>query len=214
MSIEQRVRARVDTLIARAAYLSAQRPQVAEHVGRDILDECAGWVASAENILQIVFPNVSSPYRMMAIQASGEYASHRVGKLSGVLRAMLVDIDAGVIATVADAARGEIFDDFMDQADYCLKANKVSQAGVLAGVVFEDTVRKLCRKLQIGVVGAKVDVLISDLEKAQVLTPVKAKRARVAADVRTRATHADWEKFEKADVEDTIKIGRELIELL
>lgn len=59
----------------------------------------------------------------------------------------------------------------------------------------------------------KLDQLISDLEKAGHVMAVKAKRARAAAQ-RTKATHAQWDEFEAADVEAAITITRELIDKL
>lgn len=44
------------------------------------------------------------------------------------------------------------------------------------------------------------------------LSGVKAKRARAAADVRTKATHAQWDEFELDDVRSTIEFTRDLIE--
>ncbi len=41
--------------------------------------------------------------------------------------------------------------------------------------------------------------------------PVKAKRARVAAHVRTKATHAQWDDFHLNDVKVTIEFTEELI---
>ena len=49
------------------------------------------------------------------------------------------------------------------------------------------------------------------LFRSEILTGTKAKRARVAADVRTKATHAQWDEFDLADVSATIDITQELI---
>jgi hypothetical protein len=87
-------------------------------------------------------------------------------------------VDAGVVARVADAARAEVFDDFLDQAAYWLKGNKAPQAGVVAGVVFEDTVRRACDRLSIPQKDVKLDQLITDLNERQVINDTKAKRAR------------------------------------
>lgn len=56
-----------------------------------------------------------------------------------------------------------------------------------------------------------LDTLISSLTKIDVITVTKAKRARVAADVRTKATHAQWNEFDISDVSATIEITQELI---
>lgn len=213
MGIDNALRTRVQQLIERGVQIASMRPQHADTVGRQIFNECFGWAASALTAIESVFPSPMHPYRNLANQAMLDSQSvGRVGKLTSILQTMLVDLDAGVLATVADAARVEVFDDFIDHAEHYLAGGRVAQAGVIAGVVFEDTVRKLCAKRGVGIGEAKLDALISSLEKAGFFTPVKAKRARAAADVRTRATHANWDKFEASDVEATIKVTRELIE--
>src|SRR5205823_4733836 len=66
-----------------------------------------------------------------------------------------------------------------------LQDGKTREAGVIAGVVFEDALRQICRKHAIEEKNVKLDTLISALVKSTVLTDTKAKRARVAAAVRT-----------------------------
>lgn len=53
--------------------------------------------------------------------------------------------------------------------------------------------------------------MISRLVQAGTLTQIKAKRARVAAHVRTKATHAQWDEFELEDVITAIDFTEELI---
>ena len=56
-----------------------------------------------------------------------------------------------------------------------------------------------------------LDTLITELVKQNVLTALKAKRARAAAGLRTSAAHARWEEIELADVPPVIELTRELI---
>lgn len=134
-----------------------------------------------------------------------------VAELGAVLRNLLWDADAGLLASVADQARAETFDDFLDHAEAYIAASRKNEAGVIAGVVFEDSLRRICRKLSIPEKDVKLDLLISELSSKGKLTAVKAKRARVAAHVRTKASHAQWHEFEISDVEATIALTRELI---
>jgi hypothetical protein len=83
---------------------------------------------------------------------------------------------------------------------------------VIVGVVFEDSVRRVCRKHSIDERDVNLDKLISELVKQNVLTELKAKRARAAAGVRTKATHAQWDEFTPGDVEAALAFTRELIE--
>jgi predicted nucleic acid-binding protein len=141
------------------------------------------------------------------------YGIHNaVREVSLVLINLLRDADAGMLAAVADQARAEAFDDFLDHAAQYLKSARKQEAGVIAGVVFEDAVRRISRKLLIPEKGEKLDALISALASRGEITAVKAKRARVAADVRTKATHAQWDEYEVEDVRATIEFTRELIE--
>lgn len=57
----------------------------------------------------------------------------------------------------------------------------------------------------------KLDALISELSTLGELSAVQAKRARVAAHVRTKASHAQWGEFGAEDVQATITFTRELI---
>ena len=99
----------------------------------------------------------------------------------------------------------------MDHADAYFADDRKNESGVIAGVVFEDTLRRICRKESITEKGLNLDSLISELTNKGHLTPIKAKRARVAAHVRTKASHAQWDEFELTDVRATIEFTRELI---
>jgi hypothetical protein len=110
--------------------------------------------------------------------------------------------------------RAEVFDDFLDHAKHYHREGKKNEAGTIAGVVFEDTIRRLCDKQSITQKGTPLDRLISELSSKGLLTSTKAKRARTAAHVRTKATHAQWDEFELGDVDETIRVTTELVELL
>ncbi|MDL1969488.1 MAG: hypothetical protein LWW94_00670 [Candidatus Desulfofervidaceae bacterium] len=128
-----------------------------------------------------------------------------------ILRLLLQDIESGLLASIEDQTRASVFDDFLDHAKEYLKHKRKNEAGVIAGVVFEDTLRRICRNAGITEKGKKLDILIDKLVKAGILTQVKAKWAKAAAHVRTKATHAQWDEFELEDVNTTISFTEELI---
>jgi hypothetical protein len=82
------------------------------------------------------------------------------------------------------------------------------------GIAFEDTIRRICRVLEIPENGVALDTLISELTKRDppVLTSLKAKRARASAGLRTSAAHARWEEIHLSDVQPVIDFTRELME--
>ena len=159
-------------------------------------------------------PNLFDPYRKIVqrstIISPGWGANRKVDEIASVLRQLLSDINNGLISSVVDRTVAETFDDFLDHAEEYLKDGRKDQAGVIAGVVFEDTIRRICRKKGVGEAGRKMNGLLDELTKAQVLTSLKTKRAKSAAHVRTKATHAQWEEFDASDVEAAIRFTREL----
>jgi hypothetical protein len=215
MSIESSTRARVQALIDESH--SLRRGDTNDQcTDAEQRASCKGWLAAAQNAVHHIVSQPDSPYRTatdrIAHRSHGYSIHHAVGEAALVLLNLLRDIDAGMIAALADQARAETFDDFLDHAVEYAKSQRKNESGVIAGVVFEDSLRRVCRKHGVPEKGVKLDALISELSSKGVLTAVKAKRARAAADVRTKATHAQWDEFELDDVRAAIALTRELIE--
>lgn len=214
MSIEEKILQRLAELIEQSRTLSVGNENGQCVVGKQLAD-CSAWITAAQNAVHLVFTSPNAPYRLKSDRIAGGsqgYAIHTaVGELASVLRSMVVDANAGLLASVANQARSETFDDFLDHADAYLKEGRKNEAGVIAGVVFEDTLRQVCRNEGIAEKGLRLDGLISELTTRGELSGVKAKRARVAAQVRTKASHAQWDEYELEDARATIEFTRELI---
>lgn len=214
MAVEGAVKNRIKQLIDEGRGLS-----VGDENGQTFTDqqcqECSAWLASAQNAVHLICDSPNAPYREKADRiAKGNHGwliNGAVGELAAILRNLLADAEAGLLASVADQARAETFDDFLDHSESYFVDGQKNEAGVIAGVVFEDTLRRICRKEGIEEKGGKLDGLISELASRGELSAVKAKRARVAAHLRTKASHAQWDEFELEDVRATIDFTRELI---
>lgn len=94
----------------------------------------------------------------------GWQINRAVGELAALLRNLLVDAEAGLLTFVADRARAEEFDDFLDHADAYFADGRKNESGVIAGVVFEDTLRRICRKEGVSEKGLKLDGLTAKLD--------------------------------------------------
>lgn len=214
MGIENRTLQRIKHLLQQAAQLR-QGDEHGQVLSEDHRQQCAGWIASATNIIQLLCLQPSSPYRAQAEKVVDRginlCAQDQVGEIASILAALLTDAQHGLITSIADSARSETFDDFLDHAVEYAKQNKRNEAGVIAGVVFEDSLRRICRKHSIPDKDISLDSLISELTKRDILTATKAKRARAAAHVRTKATHARWDEFDIKDVDACIEFSREII---
>jgi hypothetical protein len=208
MKIDAKIRSRITGLLERAPALYMNAPTMP---GIDAKREA--WLTSALHLLELLAPPLS-PYRSRATMATINYigmADNRVDIVCAVLEALIEDIDAGISPAIGDQVRGEVFGDFLSHAEGYLRANRTAPAGVIAGVVFEDTIRQVCDRHKINQKSVELDQLIIALNKGGHLSDVKAQHARGAAALRTKATHAQWDEFNAADVSATIKFTRDLI---
>nr|WP_300311579.1 hypothetical protein [Halomonas sp.] len=214
MAIEDTVVRRIEELLDESSQLRRGN-EYGQASSIQHAEKCKGWIAAASNIVELLVPDANSGYRRVADRIRehdyGYVIPQGVGEMSEVLTNLLRDAQAGLVASVADNARAEIFDDFLDHAKLYLKQGRKNEAGVIAGVVFEDSLRRVCRKSGIDENGQKLDALISELAKSGYLSATKAKRARVSADVRTKATHAQWDEFDESDVRTTIEFATDFI---
>ena len=82
---------------------------------------------------------------------------------------------------------------------------------MIAGVVFEDTVRRLCAVAGIEDANKTVDPLINALKAGGLFSKLEAKEAVAAGDLRAAATHARWEEFNGDQVRIVIAFTRRLL---
>ncbi len=215
MAIEESVSERIRSLITEGQYLRGGSAH-GTVLSVDHMEKCSGWIGAAGHVVQIVCPNPENMYRKkaeeIASRSVGNFTHSAVGEFTELLKRLLADVQGGLIAAIINRAQAETFDDFLDHGRAYLKAEQVREAGVIVGVVFEDSLRRVSRKNGIKDKDVKLDELISALTKLEVISPTKAKRARAAAHVRTKATHAQWDEFDLKDVNAAIEFTQELIE--
>lgn len=217
MAIEDRVNTRLSKLIEEGDQLSVGGGEFGLCRDQKHVQDCVGWIAAADHVVRLICPSSSNAYRsrtQQIVEGSGKSdatMNHRVGELTALLGRLAADVEDGLLASVANQARAQTFDDFLDHAEAYLKDKRKNEAAAIGGIVFEDTVRRICRDNEIAEAGSKLDALITDLVKREVITEIKAKRARSAANVRTKATHAQWDEFDEGDVRATILFTRELL---
>jgi hypothetical protein len=166
------------------------------------------------NVIEVAIPIESNSYRRRVRELenrAGYAAASKVAAIEACLRAFLPDVDAGLIADFGNKVRAETFDDFLDHADAYRQKDEKQAAGVLAGVVFEDTIRRICRDKNIPNQDEHLEQLINALARKTIITPQQSKQAKVAAHVRTKATHALWDEYDLDGVANTIQLTRTLL---
>lgn len=131
--------------------------------------------------------------------------------LYGQLGQLRHDFAAGLLNDLEAQVSAQTFDDLLDHAVAYLQERRPEPAAVLAGVVFEDTIRKLCRKHSIPSNDIQLDSLLSTLVTGGHLSPLERKEGTTAAALRTSATHARWDKFNAQQVDAVIHFTRRLL---
>lgn len=204
--VEKRLRNKIAQLIQRADACA----DAAKKTERGVADATA-WVVEAINVVKLALPDPFQPYRTQIALTLAASLSQKVLTIAATLRSLLADVDAGLVSTLANAIRAETFDNFLDHAEAYRDCCAKDQAGVIAGVVFEDTMRKIYADKIDKMIRPDLEQVIIALTQQRVITEQQAKQARVAAHVRTKATHAEWGAFDSGGVDDTIKITKTLI---
>jgi hypothetical protein len=204
--IGDNVRRKIQDLIARAPTL------VGDGGLHDELHraQCSAWITEALNVIRYAIPSPQNPYRAQ-IEGNKNYEALRVGSIAEMLRSLLPDIDAGLLGDLGNQVRAETFDNFLDHGQAYLDARQKMEAGVIAGVVFEDTVRRIYRDKIADDEGLKLEVMINELTGKRIITGQQSKQAKVAAHVRTKATHAQWDQFDMEGVQTTIQLTRRFL---
>ena len=204
--ISDNVRRKIEDLIGRAPALAGDGniPRDGQHVAK-----CSAWLTEALNVIAYAIPSPQNPYRARIEQPHGGTTTLRVAYVAATLEALLPDIDVGLLGNLGNQVRAETFDNFLDHGASYLAEGRKMEAGIIAGVVFEDCIRRIHRD-KIGD-DIKLEEIINSLARQNVITGQQSKQAKVAAHVRTKATHAQWDEFDVAGVQDTVQLTRRLL---
>jgi hypothetical protein len=203
--LDEAIRKKIEDLVRRAPDLAGIPRSSSQNA------QAIGWVTEAVNVIELGIPIENNAYRRRIREIAEDDRSgstHKVGYIAECLRAFLPDIDAGLIANFGNKVRAETFDDFLDYAETYHREGEKQAAGVLAGVVFEDTIRRICRDQNILEKDEDLEKLINTLARKTVITGQQSKQAKVAAHVRTKATHAQWDEYDLHGVAETIRLTR------
>ena len=139
--IEQAIKKKLTDLVRRAQYAKINSSD------NEDADSWEGWLTEALHIVELVFPNPNAIYRARVQEIAEEEWSleARVRDIGSILRGLSSDIELGLITNLTNKIRAEAFDDFLDHAESYRSAGRKNEAGAIAGVVFEDTVRRVFR---------------------------------------------------------------------
>jgi hypothetical protein len=107
------------------------------------------WLISAQHAVQIVCPSTTNAYNLHAnrIVTDPLFAASRVSQMRALLLRLWKEIEDGLLATIENHVIAATVDNFLDHGAEYLKHGRKDEAAVIAGIVFEDTIRRICRVL-------------------------------------------------------------------
>jgi uncharacterized protein YutE (UPF0331/DUF86 family) len=183
-------------------------------IGDDLLI-CQQLFSKSVNLIE----NITSTYSYYSQEAEriiigskrvGGLHKNAIKMLRGHLQALLSDIEDGLLTNLEYKITAQSFLNFFEHAKSYLKQNKKMESSVIASSVFEDTIRKIGKKS--GLEYEKLDRLIDELKKLQVISSTEMKKFKYFAGIRNEAMHANWDKFTIEEVEDLINGTEQTIE--
>jgi hypothetical protein len=167
------------------------------------------WRVKARNLLSKSCGIESEHYREFIKRESIAYMGRtnhdQLVELKAVFSAAKEDYEGGYLNSVRNLVQAEVFSTEIDQAKELLSSGFSAPAAVVAGVVLETTIRKLCKNA--GITASKkykLDKMNADLAKAGVYNLLVQKRITALADIRNNAAHGHYDQFEDSDVSDMI----------
>ncbi|MFC1558523.1 HEPN domain-containing protein [candidate division KSB1 bacterium] len=131
---------------------------------------------------------------------------------NSVLEAAYNDYCGGYLFDVKDLITADVFDDFLEMAEYLLGESYEDASAVLIGGVLENALRKLCARNDIELPNnPKLNWMNQELMKKGVYNKLVFKQVTAWADIRNNAAHGNYNEYSKEDVEDMAKKVRRFI---
>lgn len=189
-----------DAVIATKHYVSNSISS-GDYVDREMY---LAWKTKAKHLLSLACGEFSPHAKAFQGAVSAPYSTNYQMTVSAraVLEAAQEDYDGGYFSSVRNLVQAEVFSDELDQASELLKAGYKIAAAVIAGVVLETNLRRMCADNSI--VPASLNRMNDDLTKAGVYSLLVKKQIIAWADIRNNAAHGRPNAFDESDVSDMI----------
>lgn len=162
-------------------------------------------------LLEAAIERAAPPGSIYKRHAEGAYAkyghdnSHNITILTGVLRAIRADYDAGRLQGAIELIHADLFSDFLEMAEHLLGEGFKDPAAVLAGGVLEGHLRQLAPKYSVAVVDSKgqpkkADLLNAELSAAGAYGKGDLKNITAWLHLRNSAAHGKYGDYTKEQV--------------
>ena len=163
------------------------------------------WGLSCLNLLNKIFGSESDHYKKFDLLYGGFHNFRNIEQGMGIIKSAKDEYENDFLFETKRLIEAEVFDDFLEQAQYLYSSGYFQAAAVIAGSVLEDGLRKLC--VRAGIIlpsKPKLDTMNSELAKKGTYNKLIQKKITALADLRNKAAHGKWNDFSSSDVKDML----------
>lgn len=198
-----------------AAVEATRRAKYSEFTGNyEEVDEhlLLNWCVKAKNLISNACGKDSQHFlSFLEAEAPKPYRTsvHTLGRVRAVFLAAREDFEGGYLTSVRNLLHAEVLDSALEQAKELLAAGYTSASAVLAGVVLESALRRLCERHEIS--PGRLDRMNADLAKAGCFNMIVQKRITALASIRNSAAHGNRADFKAEDVASMIQEVERLV---
>lgn len=129
---------------------------------------------------------------------------HLVQELTGLLKSFRYEIENGLIVSIQNEARGEIFSDFLAFAKETFDEGSKDVAAVLVCAALEDCLKKFAESKGIEIENKTMSEVVNLLKSNGLLKKPEAKIVQSYVTLRNKAFHADWDKISGPEISSVI----------
>jgi len=164
------------------------------------------WITSTLSFFKRTFGEDSECYRRFEKEVGKCTWKKNVSIGIGIISSAIDEVEGGWLFETKALIQADVFADFLEQATHLLENKYHGPAAVIAGVVLEDGLRKLCDQNGITLPSKpKIDSMNAELAKKGIYNKKKQKQITTLADIRNNAAHGKWDQFNEDDVRRMIE---------
>ncbi len=216
MSVDSKIIERLDDLIdlGQKVRLTRRSPEPGNFTSDYVDVQLANqWLTSSLNLIQRVFGESSVHYQSLHKHFKEYPKWPDIEQAFGVLLSAKDDFEKDALFDVKRLIEADLFNKFLEQAEYLHKAGYFQASAVIAGSVLEDGLRKLCIQNIVTLPDKpKLDWMNAQLAKEGVYNKLTQKKVTAFANLRNNAAHGNLDEFESSDVADMLRGIRDFME--
>ncbi len=172
------------------------------------------------SILEILYSKQSSQIKELSLEYKRIMAAKHsqdimdgtlLCSLIGILTNLQIEINEGLLNTIQQQVSGEILTDFLVLAKSAYSENNKDVSAVLACAALKDALKKLSVINGLTVSEKTMTEVINALKSKGIIQSTQHSLLQPYTKLRNKAFHADWDKFDKAEVGSLISFTEEFI---